>query len=167
MKSKWTVKKVIKEIVILLLMLFVISMGMNYLRQPELKEDLYQWKIVDINNSYIDFEAYKGEPLVVHFWATWCPTCKFEAKNIECISHKYNVVSIAVNSGSDDELHAFMQKNKLHYSVVNDNHGELAKKMGIEVYPTTIIYDAEGKIKFSEVGYTTTVGLATRLKLIN
>ncbi len=167
MKKKWTFKSIAKEIVSTLLLLFVISMVINYLRKPEVTEDIYRLELTDIYNKSLAMSKYKKEPLVVHFWATWCPTCKLEASNIEALSQKHNVVSIAVTSGSDEKIKLFMKEHDLKYRVINDSNGALAKKFGIEAYPTTLIYDRNGKLKFSEVGYSTTLGLQARIALSN
>ena len=109
------------------------------------------------------FHAAEGKPLVIHFWATWCPTCKLEAGNIQRVSEKYEVLTVAVQLSSDVEVAAYMQENELSFKVLNDTGGIWAKKFNIEAYPTTFIYDAEGELKFSEVGYTSTAGLLARL----
>ena len=59
-----------------------------------------------------------------------------------------------------------MQEHALNFKVLNDADGAWAKKFKIEVYPTTFIYDAKGKLRFTEVGYTTTVGLLARLEWV-
>jgi thioredoxin-related protein len=58
-----------------------------------------------------------------------------------------------------------MNKYELNFRVLNDREGKWASKFKVEAYPTTFIYDAKGKLKFTEVGYTTTAGLLARLKL--
>ena len=165
MKKKWSFKNIVKEVISTLLVLFIVSMVLNYLRQPEINENIYAEKQQDINGNSIHFQAYKGQSLVVHFWATWCPTCKLEASNIDAISKEYNVVTIAVNSGTNEEIKSFLKEKNLTYRVINDASGRLAKKFNIEAYPTTLIYSSKGELKFAEVGYSTTLGLKTRLKL--
>jgi thiol-disulfide isomerase/thioredoxin len=166
-KKKWTVKSVVKEILSTLFLLFIISMFINYIRKPEVNEDIYRLELIDIYNNSLAMYEYKKEPLVLHFWATWCPTCKLEASNIEALSKKYNVISIAVTSGSNKKIQLFMKEHHLNYKVINDKNGALAKKFGIEAYPTTLIYDRSGKLRFSEVGYSTTLGLQARIALSN
>jgi len=166
-KRKWTIKSVIKEIISTLVVFFLISFVVNYIRKPEITENIYSYELVDLKQNQVDFTHYKGKPLIVHFWATWCPTCKLEASNIEAISQEYNVVSIAVNSGTNGNLEAFMHKHNLSYKVVNDAEGKLAKKFNIEAYPSTLIYSSKGELKFTEVGYSTTLGLKARLGLAN
>ena len=166
-KKKWNIKRVLKEIISTLIIFFLISMVLNYIRKPDIKENIYDYKLVDTHGNAIDFSSYKGKPLVVHFWATWCPTCKLEASNIDSLSTEYNVVSIAVTSGSDEVINGFMKEHQLSYKVVSDKEGELAKKFNIQAYPTTLIYSKHGELKFAEVGYSTSVGLKARLRLAN
>ena len=166
-KKRWSIKNIFKEIISTVVIFFLISIVLNYIRKPEIKENIYDYKLVDTHGRTIDFSSYRGEPLVVHFWATWCPTCKLEASNIDAISKEYNVVTIAVTSGSNEEINEFMQNHKLSYRVVSDIDGNFAKKFNISAYPTTLIYTKDGKLKFVEVGYSTTVGLKARLNLSN
>ncbi len=167
MKKRWSLKYILKEIVTTLLILFIVSMALNYIRKPEINENIYSYKLTDIKNRKVDFKRYQGKPLVVHFWATWCPVCKLEAANIGQLSKEYSVITIAVNSGSNEELISFMKEHRLSYRVIHDKSASLAKKFNIEVYPTTLIYDKVGELKFTEVGYSTTLGLKARLELIN
>ena len=123
---------------------------------------------MDIHNKQVSFRnlSKKDTPTVVHFWATWCPTCKLEAPNLEALRSSCNVVTVAVNSGSNELLKSFMKERDLGYSVINNSNGALAKKFGVEVYPTTFIYDSKGVLRFSEVGYSTTIGLKARVALV-
>ena len=162
---KLNIKRIAKEIAIGALMLFVVSNVLSYLRKPELSSN----QLPQIEAQLLDgtqFSVKKGKPLVLHFWATWCPTCKLEASNIESVSKEYEVLTIAVNSGDDTQLKKYMNEKKLTFKVVNDKEGKWAQQFNIEAYPTTFIYDAKEELKFSEVGYTTTAGLLGRLKII-
>ena len=163
--KKWNIKSILKEIAIGALMLFVVSNVLSYIRKPELSSN----QLPQIEAQLLDgtqFSVKKGKPLVLHFWATWCPTCKLEASNIESVSKEYEVLTIAVNSGDDAQLKGYMNEKELTFKVVNDKEGKWAQQFNIEAYPTTFIYDAKGELKFSEVGYTTTAGLLGRLKII-
>lgn len=166
--KKWNVKKILKEIVIGLLLLFILSNIMSYIRKPTLESNTFpQTKSQLIDGSYFDTNAIKGKPLLVHFWATWCPTCKLEAANIQALSEKYEVLTIAVKSGSTEALKKYMQENDFDFKVINDTHGNWAEEFKIEAFPTTFIYDKNGELYFTEVGYTTTAGLMARMGMID
>jgi thiol-disulfide isomerase/thioredoxin len=158
----------VKEIVLALVMLTVILNIISFLKKPELtSKELPSFTLTSTNKKEINSNIYKDKPLMIHFWATWCPTCKLEASTIESLSKKYQVLSVAVNSGDDDEINLFMDSHKLSYDVINDKDGTFAEKFSVSSFPTTFIYDKNAKIKFSEVGYSSTLGLKLRMWLAN
>jgi thiol-disulfide isomerase/thioredoxin len=163
--KKWHWKSIAKEVIKVLLLVFILSNIMSYIRAPELAST----QLPKIEAQLLDgsmFTVEEGKPLLLHYWAVWCPTCKLEAPNIESVSKEYNVLTIAVNSGSDAEVTVYMQEYGLSFNVINDVDGIWAKRFKIEAYPTTFIYDSKGELRFTEVGYTTTAGLLARLKMI-
>jgi thiol-disulfide isomerase/thioredoxin len=114
-----------------------------------------------IDNTVYKFPSDK--PVLIHFWATWCPTCKLEAANIEFISKHFEVVTIAVDSGTSAKLRAYIKEKNYTYRVVNDSLKHLSKEFNIAGFPTTFIYDKNKKLIFSEVGYTSIIGLYLRM----
>ena len=163
--KNWNFKLIFKEIAIALVILFVVSNALSYIRKPNLDSD----KLPQIEATLLSAEKFiydKNKPLVIHFWATWCPTCKLEAQNIEFISKRYQVLTIAVNSGDDNKIKEYLKERDLSFDVINDKDSNLAEKFKVVAYPTTFIYNGNGDLKFSEVGYSTTVGLLTRLEML-
>ena len=159
-RSKVWAQEIAEGVLIVLILSNIIS----YVRQPELSFTTFPSEKMNLLNgtSY----SYNGtKPLLVHFWATWCPTCKLEASNIQSISEEYEVVTFAVNSGLDEQLKSYMDEEGYDFRVVNDQDGFWAKKFNVEAFPTTFIYDSKGELKFTEVGYSSTVGLLGRMKL--
>lgn len=151
MKNK--LKYYIKEILSFIVMLFIISNVVSY------------YKSSNINKSKFDIEniSLTNKPILVYFWATWCPICKVESPNIQTLSKDYQVVTIAVNSGDDKKISNYLNENNFDFKVINDKNSSYANKFNIEVFPTTLIYDKDKNLIFSEVGYTSTFGLKLRL----
>ena len=155
-----------KEIIIFGLLLFVLANVLSYLRKPSLDSDI----LPKISLKLLDQKVFipkENQALIIHFWATWCPTCKLEASNIQSLSKDYQVLSIAVNSGINEDIQDYMQKNHLNFPVYNDKDGSFAKAFKVQAFPTTFIYNAQGKRAFTEVGYTSQIGFLARLKLLN
>jgi len=150
MKTKF--KQYIKEIITFVVMVVIISNVVSY------------YKSIDINKTKLDIEniSTNGEPIVIHFWSTWCPICKVEASNIENISQNYNVITIAVGT-TKEKIKEYLKENNLSFKVINDENSLYANRYNISVYPTTLIYDKDKDLIFSEVGYTSTLGLKLRL----
>ncbi len=159
------IKKYFKETVIFVLMLTLAMNAMSYYRALDLnKENLNIENFKLLNNT--EYKVQTNKPILVHFWATWCPTCKFEAVNIEKISKDYEVITIAVQSGTKKEIQKYLRDNDLTFKVVNDKDGYYSRKFNIKAFPTTLIYDKNKNLKFSEVGYTTTAGLYSRMLVL-
>lgn len=145
----YALKEILKYTVILVLTLNIVSF----------------YKSQSLNTTYVDFEQNhitvdKSKPLVLHFWATWCPTCKIENQTMNKLSKDYQVITVAVNS---NDLESFMKKHDLTFQTLNDKNGYYSNLYNIQVFPTTLIFDKNGKIVFSEVGYTSYFGFKLRL----
>ncbi|MCH9814287.1 MAG: protein disulfide oxidoreductase [Epsilonproteobacteria bacterium] len=156
----------VKEIAVALILMTLLLNLISFLKKPELPSTILpHFELLSTTGKAISSESYSGKPLIVHIWATWCPTCKLEASTIESLSKKYQVITVAVNSGSDDEINLFMQEHDLTYDVINDTEGRFAQKFAVNSFPTTFIYDSEEEVKFTEVGYTSILGLKFRMWL--
>ncbi len=162
MKDK--IKKYFKEGIILIVMLIVAMNGISYYKSLDLNKESLNIDTFTLLDGSI-YSVPKDKPIVVHFWATWCPICEVESPNIERISRDYEVITIAVQSGTTQEIQNYIQEHKLKFKVVNDKDGFYSQKFNIKGFPTTLIYDKNKNLKFSEVGYTSTLGLYIRTLL--
>lgn len=160
MKSK--LKYFAKEILSLFVMILIISNAISYYRSLDLSKDKFDLQnIILIDNTKFTYD--KNKPLLVHFWATWCPVCKVEAPNIQELSKDYNILTIATDSGNDENIKKYLKDESIQFKVLNDKDYKLSKKFNIQVFPTTLIYDKNNNLKFSEVGYSSTLGLSLRM----
>jgi peroxiredoxin len=108
-------------------------------------------------------EQGDGRPVLVHFWATWCPVCKMGQGGIDAISRDHTVVTVAMQSGNALAVRAFMDEQGLSFPVLPDQDGSLASAWGVPGVPTSFVVDGAGRIRFATVGYTTEAGLRARL----
>jgi hypothetical protein len=86
-----------------------------------------------------------------------------EEQNIENLSKDFEVITIATQSGSNEEIEKYLKDKNLSFKVVNDEYGLLSTEFNVKAFPTTFIYDKNKNLKFTEVGYTSTFGLKLRL----
>ena len=109
---------------------------------------------------------HPAEPILVHFWASWCPMCRAEQSTIATITHDHhNVISIAMQSGKKEDMVRYMREQGLTFPVVNDPDGSIAQAWGVHAVPASFIIGTDGLIRYIEVGYTTSIGLRLRLWL--
>lgn len=119
---------------------------------------------ITLSGERFALREHLQRPLLVHFWATWCPVCKAEQDNIAALVQSHgNVVTIAMQSGRDDEVATYMKQQGLVLPVLNDGDGSISSAWGVHAVPASFIIGSDGTIRFVEVGYTTEIGLRLRL----
>lgn len=116
-----------------------------------------------LDGSPVSLRQYRGHPVLLQFWATWCPVCSLEQGSIQSISHDHPVLSVVLDESSVAEITQWMQEKGVDYPVVRDADGAIAAEYGVNGVPASLIIDAAGRIRFIEVGYTSEWGLRTRL----
>ena len=96
-----------------------------------------------------------GKVVVLNFWATWCAPCKDELPTLQTlhdISDSYTVVlTINVREPAARAVR-YMQSTGMTFPVIADSKGELAKRWGVTVYPTTILIAPNGQARWRIVG---------------
>ncbi|TVQ88483.1 MAG: protein disulfide oxidoreductase [Chromatiaceae bacterium] len=105
----------------------------------------------------------RGEPVLVHFWANWCPVCKLEGPKIDALAADFRVITVAMQSGGAAEINRYLREQGLGFDVIADPDGEIATTWGVRGVPASFVIDPTGRIRFAHVGYTTGAGLRGRL----
>lgn len=107
-----------------------------------------------------------AQPVLVHFWATWCPICRTEQSSIASLAHDNpNVISIAMQSGSASAVQQYMREQAVSFPVINDPEGLISSGWGVHAVPASFIIGTDGTIHDVEIGFTTGLGLRFRLWL--
>lgn len=111
----------------------------------------------------VSLEALRGTPVLVHFWATWCPVCSLQQPAIDAIADDYTVLSVAMDEATPEQILAYLKEQEVDYPVLHDPDYSIARRYAIRGVPSSFILDAAGNIRFVETGYTTGPGLRLRL----
>lgn len=98
----------------------------------------------------IDLASYRGQVVVVNFWASWCVPCRNEAPLLEQASQRWRdrgVAFLGVNAQDFlGDARAFVERYEITYPNVHDGPGETLGRFGITGFPETYFVDAEGRI---------------------
>ena len=106
---------------------------------------------IDAKNSEINLVDYKGNLILLNFWATWCAPCKEEMPSLDLLQVNYdlnNLKIFPINIGKDNlekALEFFEEVNIKNLDLYFDNPITLAKKFGLRGIPTTIIFNKKGE----------------------
>lgn len=125
----------------------------------------------DLQGAPHNLEDYRGKPVVLNFWATWCVPCAAEMPLLSEMQQRYKgrVVFIAASIDDDDmkpEIAAFIKKHKGDaLTVMMGATLDSLQDFGVaQVMPGTVFIDAEGNIEDRVSGKLERASLAQRLR---
>ena len=103
------------------------------------------------DGKQVSLSQFKGKPVIINFWATWCPPCRLEMPALEEISHQAadkGFVLLAVNQEEDAKtVTSFLTQNHYDYLSVLDLDGSVSTKYQVSGIPTSIFVDANGIVR--------------------
>ncbi len=112
-----------------------------------------QLHLTDLHDQPIDFATYKGKTVFINFWATWCKPCREEMPSIQEAMKKLKDEKIEFLFASDEtteQIEEFKAAHKYSFNYVKVGSLSELNIMGL---PTTFIFNSNGKLIFSEMGY--------------
>ncbi len=123
-------------------------------------QSLFAASFKDFDRQQQSLAQYKGKPMVVYFWATWCESCKQEVPELIALHKKYgsrlHVIGIAIDN--TDKVRQFAQDNQINYKLLLGSNDAIAlsKQLGNSVggLPFAVVVDAKGRIVKSLLGET-------------
>jgi thiol-disulfide isomerase/thioredoxin len=96
------------------------------------------------------FSAYRGKPLIINVWASWCGPCRDEMASLERLSRRFNGKQLnIIGISTDDDASAAataIKQSKLTFTNYLDHHVILENMLGADTIPLTILVDANGRV---------------------
>lgn len=126
-----------------------------HLAQPGARAPLPAWQGVALDASTVRLPALQGRPVVINLWASWCPPCRREMPVLLSAQQTHpGVRFLWVNQGESPEVAAgFAAAQGLPAAdVVLDQAGQLGRLLGHRALPTTLFYDAAGRLALVRSG---------------
>lgn len=110
----------------------------------------------DIDGKVHDLAAYKGQVVLVNFWATWCAPCRDEMPAIQRLKKKLAgkpFVVLAVNVDEpESRIRNFLEKMPLDFPILIDGGKVATKSWKVSVLPASFIIGRDGRARYSLTG---------------
>lgn len=93
---------------------------------------------------------FKGKPVLINFWATWCPPCRAETPDLQAIHRELGdelvIFSVNVTSQDGGDVEGFMNEFGVTFDVALDVDGTAGRSYNVLGLPTTVFIDRDGII---------------------
>jgi len=129
------------------------------------------FSLAKLDGEFVRLSDLKGHPVLINFWATWCPGCRDEMPLLQSVYEERQadgLVILAVDIAEKPALvKKFMDDNKLTFTALLDLDNRVSATYGIRLLPTTVLVDKNGNIRDVRVGaYLNTAQIRDALKKI-
>lgn len=130
------------------------------------------FSLKDMNGATVALASYKGRPLVINFWATWCPPCKLEIPWFIDFKNRFNGQGLEILGVSIDdpapELRTFAAEYKMNYPVLLglDQEKMLATYEAEVTVPVTWFIKRDGTVLSRVIGINTKEYFASQIQAI-
>ena len=145
---------------LLIIFIYLIFTNLSYASEkPNIKNlvliknpKIYEGVIFkDVNQKDIDLDDFKGNLILLNFWATWCAPCKEEMPSLDSLQSNSNLSNLKIfpiNIGKEDLSKSeffFKELDIQNLDIYLDAPITLAKKFSLRGVPTTILFNKQGE----------------------
>lgn len=114
--------------------------------------------VLDYDGNEVKLSDFKGKPIVVNFWATWCYFCKSEMPDFQAAYEKYPDVQFVMVNATDgvqetvDTAKAYIEDEGYTFDVFFDTEMDAVYNYAVTGFPSTFFIDAQGNPKARSSG---------------
>ncbi len=145
---------IVKIIVLVFVMIFISSLAHAAEPDAPTKAKLKmapQWSLFDAQGNEVKSSDFKGKPLVIHFWATWCPYCKKLQPGLDQLYKKYQaqglqMIAISLLEEEDAKPQEELTARGISFKTLINGDKIGMEKFFVSGTPTTFFINAQGQV---------------------
>lgn len=166
-KVKWVVLAVVLVVVIAGATILYQTLSKNYSgnnlmqntqtqdqtsEEEEIKYVAPDFTVLDANGNDVQLSDYRGQPVVLNFWATWCYYCKVEMPDFDKAYEKYPEVQFLMVNATDGiqetmtDAKAYIEQEGFAFDVFFDTELEAVNAYYVTGFPSTFFIDEDGNL---------------------
>jgi thiol-disulfide isomerase/thioredoxin len=107
-------------------------------------------KLYGLTGDFRWLDEFRGKPLIINVWASWCGPCRAEMGSLERLSQRYggkyfNIIGVSTDDDAD-AAYAFIIQSGTTFDNYLDHQLTLEYMLGAETIPLTLLIDAQGRV---------------------
>jgi thiol-disulfide isomerase/thioredoxin len=115
------------------------------------------FELDSLGGKQVNLANYKGQVVLINFWASWCGPCRKEMPILEQLNKAYKskgvqLVGVNVEPNSDDAL-KYLKNIPVSFPILFDRTSNVSKLYQVQGMPNTVILDRSGKVRYIHRGY--------------
>ncbi len=138
---------------VVMILLMACSSNSEKSREKENGKGINAIKLVNLSGEEINMDDFKNKTVFINFWATWCKPCLQEMPGIERAQELLkdkDVVFLLASNESIEQIESFKANRRFNFEYVQVQNMEA---LNIQAIPATFIFNPQGELIFSEVGF--------------
>lgn len=112
--------------------------------------------VIDSNGKEVKLSDFVGKPIVINFWASWCPPCRAELPHFDKLAKEYegkvNFLMVNLSGESKEKVKDFVKQNGYTFPLYFDDEDRGANAYSVSSIPVTVFITAEGNIGAQKTG---------------
>ena len=132
----------------------LVYLAIGWFRAPSLPDEAPDFTLKNLEGQEVSLSDYRGQWVVLNFWATWCGPCRTEIPAFSTFADENpDVVVLGVATDGDaSTLKPAAEELGITYPVLVDSQGISASLYKVNTIPTTVVVGPEGTVETVHVG---------------
>lgn len=122
---------------------------------PEQGNRAPDFVLQDLSGRDVRLSDFRGRPVIINFWATWCPPCREEMPRIQKFYRRFadRIVVLGIDVGeSRDQVKRFVEKAGFAWTFLLDTDTKVTERYAVFAIPATFFLDSKGVIQAKYLG---------------
>ena len=140
----------------LVLVLLIATLGVSS-HAVGIRQQAPDFTLKSLEGSNLRLEEYRGQVVLINFWASWCGPCRQEMPLLDRLHHRYEDAGFAVLGvnveGDVTPAQKVVDKTKVTFPVLIDEQQKVSELYSLEAMPSTVVIDRDGVVRYIHRGY--------------
>lgn len=121
------------------------------------QEHAPDFTLKDLDGKNLRLDEYRGQVVLLNFWASWCGPCRQEMPLLDKIHQRYEDAGFAVVSvnveGEDAPARSLAKETGVTFPVLIDAEQRVSQMYDLEAMPSSVLIDRDGVVRYIHLGY--------------